>query len=168
MKLTLQKKMLLTLVNLLTSFSILADEKLVKSSAFSEKVSATQSTPIESLLPMLLGLAGILAIIFILAFLLKKVTGLNIVSNHIKIIESQSLGAKEKLVIVEIQQQQYVLGVTAHSINQICELKNKIHKKPPMMPFDKIMKQFLSPEKKTPSTIANNSTNAASEKAREL
>jgi len=110
-----------------------------------EKSAVTKITPVESLLPMLFGLLSILAIIFLLAILVKKVTGLNIVSNNIKVIESQSLGAKEKLVIVEIQEQQFVLGVTAHAINQICQLQSKIEKKPSALPFDKIMKQFLQP-----------------------
>ena len=112
-----------------------------------EKIETIKVTPIDSLKPMLLGLGGILLLIFILAMLIKKVTGLNIVSNNIKVIESQSLGAKEKLVIVEIQQQQYVIGVTAHSINQICQLQEKIVKQQPSLSFDKIMKQFIQPNK---------------------
>jgi flagellar protein FliO/FliZ len=110
-----------------------------------EKIETIKVTPLESLLPMLFGLISILAVIFLLAILVKKVTGLNIISSNIKVLESQSLGAKEKLVIVEIQEQQYVLGVTAQSINQICQLKNRIEKRQSSVPFDKIMKQFLKP-----------------------
>lgn len=102
-------------------------------------------TPADSVLPMLLGLIGVLAIIVILALLLKKITGLNPASGHIKMIDSTRLGAKEKLVIVEIQQQQYVLGVTAHSISTVCQLQQPIVKKAPSMSFDKMMKQFLQP-----------------------
>ena len=94
-------------------------------------------TPVESLMPMLLGLGGTLLLIFLLAILIKKITGLNIVSKNIKVLESQNLGAKEKLVIVEIQNQQYVLGVTPHSINQICQLQDKIEQKQSVMSFDK-------------------------------
>ena len=48
-------------------------------------------------------------------------------------------------MIVEIQGQQYVLGVTASSINKICDLKNNIKKNNAAMPFDKVMKKFLRP-----------------------
>ena len=120
------------------------------SMVLAEKQTAVEKlTPTESVIPMLLGLAGILLLIFFLAILIKKVTGLNIVSNSITVLESQSLGAKEKLVIVEIQKQQYVLGVTAHSINKICQLQEKIEKKKTVMSFDKVMQQFLQPIKTT-------------------
>lgn len=129
-----------------------------------EKSAAAKITPFESLLPMLFGLSGVLLVIVILALLIKKVTGLNIISNNIKVIESQSLGAKEKLVIVEIQQQQYVLGVTAHSINQICRLQKNIEKKPGFMPFDKIMTQFMLPKKTQAQKTAVLDMTSSSEK----
>jgi flagellar protein FliO/FliZ len=144
---------LVSLFCLSHSFTVSAAEL-----ATNKNLDAAKMTPVESLLPMLLGLIVILFVIFVLAILVKKVTGLNIVSSNIKVIESQSLGAKEKLVIVEIQQQQYVLGVTAHSINQICQLQNRIEKKSSVLPFDKIMKQFLQPNtsKKVEDVIAKN------------
>jgi flagellar protein FliO/FliZ len=115
-----------------------------RSSSLLERAN-NQLTPAQSLMPMLLGLVGILVVIFLLALLIKKVTGLNLVSQNIKVIESQSLGAKEKLVIVEIQNQQYLLGVTSQAINQICQLETKIEKPESKVSFDKMMQQFLNP-----------------------
>lgn len=123
---------------------------LISLPVFSEEKVPTPSVSIEdSILPMFLGLAGIICLIVILASIMKKLTGLNVVSNNINIIESQNIGTKEKLVIVEIQNQQYVLGVTAHSINQICQLTEPVVKKDPMPSFDNVMQKFLSPQKTT-------------------
>ncbi|WP_168204210.1 flagellar biosynthetic protein FliO [Aliikangiella coralliicola] len=110
-----------------------------------DKSTSNAVTPVESLLPMLMGLGGILLVIFILAFLLKKFNSFNMVSNHIRVIDSQNLGTKEKLVIVDIQGEQYVLGVTPNNINQICQLEQPIEKKPAKISFDKLMKQLLHP-----------------------
>lgn len=136
---------------------------LCTSSMAGEKVPVSNITPGETFMPMLLGLCGILLIIFLLAMVLKKVNGLNLVSSHIKLIESQSLGAKEKLVIVEIQDQQFVLGVTPHAINKICQLQNKVIKKPSSIPFEKMMKQFLHPQKSTMSQPLFSTVKSSSE-----
>ncbi len=111
--------------------------------------------PDANILSMLLGLSGVLIIIFGLAFLLKKFTGLNLVSNHIKVIESQNLGTKEKLVIVEIQEKQYVLGVTPNNINHVCTLDEKIQKADSKMSFDKIMQQLINPKLNKKNTQEN-------------
>ena len=128
---------------LATASFLATPEILAANAALDKKIE--NLTPADSVMPMLLGLVAVLVIIVLLALLLKKVTGLNLASSHIKLIDSTRLGTKEKLVIVEIQQQQYVLGVTAHSINTVCELQQPIVKKAPSMSFDKMMKQFLQP-----------------------
>ncbi|MGX5201414.1 flagellar biosynthetic protein FliO [Aliikangiella sp. IMCC44632] len=127
---------------LLTSvaFSIQAQESIEKNTL--------SVSPANNISSMLVGLFLVLVVIFFLAFLLKRFTSLNIVSNNIKVIESQSIGSKEKLVIVEIQDKQLVLGVTAHSINKVCELENKIEKKAVKMPFEKVMQQLMNPQKR--------------------
>lgn len=81
-----------------------------------------QLTPVDSLLPMLGGLVVILFFIFGLAFLFKRFTNFSPNSKNIKILETQMIGTKEKLVIVKVQQQKFLIGVTANSISQLGEL----------------------------------------------
>ena len=81
-------------------------------------------SPAESLLPMLLGLIVILFIIFLLAFLFKRFTNFSPAGNSIKIVETQIIGSKEKLMIIEVEQQKFLIGVTGQSISQLGELKN--------------------------------------------
>ncbi len=124
-------------------------------------------TPADSIIPMLSGLLVILAVIFILAFIFKRFSHFNSNNNQIKIVETQIIGHKEKLMVVEIQQQQFLIGVTAQSINQLGELKekipsplnsnvnvNKTNDKSPnavlnQLPFGKIIAQFIQPTNST-------------------
>ncbi len=80
-------------------------------------------TPADSLLPMLGGLLLILLFIFALAYLFRRFTNFAPNSKNIKIIESQMIGPKEKLAIVQVQNQNFLIGITAHSINQLGELE---------------------------------------------
>jgi len=79
-------------------------------------------TPVESLMPMLGGLLLILVIIFGLAFVFKRFSNFSPNSKNIKIVETQMIGTKEKLLIVKVQKQTFLVGVTPHSINQLGEL----------------------------------------------
>jgi len=81
------------------------------------------ATPLESVLPMLTGLGAILIIIFVLAFLFKKFSNFGLSGKNIKVLETQLIGNNEKLMIVEVREQQFLLGVTRHSINQLGELE---------------------------------------------
>lgn len=95
--------------------------------AFMDSVKAEQAvsqklTPVESLMPMLGGLLLILVIIFFLAYLFKRFSNFSPASKNIKILETQMIGTKEKLLIVRVQQQNFLIGVTPNSINQLGEL----------------------------------------------
>jgi len=124
-------------------------------------------TPTESLLPMLTGLLAILAVIFVLAFVFKRFSNFGLASKNIKVIESQVIGNKEKLMIVQVQQQQFLIGVTGHTISQLGELDQPVleskavaKKEKPSggvnsnefdmnaLPFGKIISQLI----KTPNT----------------
>jgi flagellar protein FliO/FliZ len=96
----------------------------------------------DKILPMLAGLLGVLAVIAVLAFIFRKVSGFNLVSRNISVIESQNIGSKEKLVVVEIQGEQYLLGVTSHQINPICELREPITKTEPNLSFERLMEKI--------------------------
>jgi len=81
------------------------------------------ATPIETILPMLTGLGAILIIIFVLAFLFKKFSKFGLSGKNIKVLETQLIGNNEKLMIVQVREQQFLLGVTRNSINQLGELE---------------------------------------------
>jgi flagellar biosynthetic protein FliO len=90
----------------------------------SDKKPYLQSTqdPIDSLLPMLVGLLVIIAFIFFLAYLFKRFSNLNTGTRLISIVESYAIGHKEKLAIVKVENEYFLIGITASSINPIGKL----------------------------------------------
>ncbi|MDH5432363.1 MAG: flagellar biosynthetic protein FliO [Gammaproteobacteria bacterium] len=110
----------------------------------SRTISQQKIMPSDQVIPVLLGLLVTLVIIVALAFLLKKISRVNFHSSHIKVVESQNLGNKEKLMVVELQGEQYLIGVTPYSIHQLCQLKENIIPQKSSLSFEQMMKQLLS------------------------
>ncbi|WP_227006709.1 flagellar biosynthetic protein FliO [Shewanella donghaensis] len=87
---------------------------------------APEASNIAALSSMMGGLIVVIVIIFVLAYIVKK---LNLVQSNqgvIKTIAVTSLGQKEKLVVVELEGQQYLLGVTSQQINLIEKLDSSV------------------------------------------
>ncbi len=64
----------------------------------------------------------VLGLLFGLAWLYKKLAIKLPGSSHIKIISSVMLGPRERILVIEVQGKQKVLGVTSHQINMLFEL----------------------------------------------
>lgn len=86
-----------------------------------------EPTQIATLASMLGGLILVLILIFALAYLLRR---FNLVPTHhgvLKTLATTSLGQKERLVLVEVGGQQYLLGVSAQQVSLIDKLAEPIH-----------------------------------------
>ena len=75
---------------------------------------------------MALSLLIVVAIVIALGWTFKKLTLRLPGSRHIKIISTMPLGPKERLLVIEMQGKQRVLGVTANNINLLFELENPL------------------------------------------
>ena len=75
---------------------------------------------------MFLSLSVVLVLIPLLLFAYKKLQSLQLGSSRsmIKILSVQSLGTKEKLIMVEVEGQKLLLGVTAGSITKLKEFND--------------------------------------------
>ncbi|MGL4612957.1 MAG: flagellar biosynthetic protein FliO [Shewanella sp.] len=85
-----------------------------------------QASPFAAAGNMLGGLLLVLLLIFALAYLLRR---LNLVPTHhnaLKTLAVTSLGQKERLVLVQVGGQQYLLGVSAQQVNLIDKLAEPI------------------------------------------
>lgn len=76
---------------------------------------------------LLLSLLFVVALIPAALFAIKKLQGMQqkYGKSPIEIVSAQALGAKEKLVVVEVEQQRLLLGVTSHSISLLKTLSDK-------------------------------------------
>lgn len=80
----------------------------------------------NSLWQMALGLSLVLGLIFLLTWLMKKVTGIQGTKGHIKIISAINIGAKERAVLVEVCGEQLLLGVASGSVSLLHKLEKPI------------------------------------------
>ncbi len=75
---------------------------------------------------MILSLLMVLGLIIISALVLKRFNLTQQNSNQLKVIANLSLGAKERVVVVQIGEQQLVLGVCPQQISLLKDLKTPI------------------------------------------
>ncbi|WP_082827995.1 MULTISPECIES: flagellar biosynthetic protein FliO [unclassified Marinomonas] len=81
----------------------------------------------SSIWKMLLSLAFVIALIPLSIWAMKKIQKVQgkFGNTPIQILNVQALGAKEKLVVIEVDQQKLLLGVTGQSISLIKTLSEK-------------------------------------------
>jgi flagellar protein FliO/FliZ len=81
-----------------------------------EKTSTESSS--GDVVTMLTGLLGVLGVIFLIAWLSKRFN-LNMpgASANMKMISAMSVGTKEKIMLVEVEGEKVLLGVTTHQIS---------------------------------------------------
>ncbi|MGI2259480.1 flagellar biosynthetic protein FliO [Shewanella sp. GXUN23E] len=75
------------------------------------------------------GLILVLLLIFALAFVVKRFNLVPSSHGQLKTLAVTPLGQKEKLVLVEVGKQQYLLGVTPHQVNLIDKLEEPLEVK---------------------------------------
>ncbi|WOT06258.1 flagellar biosynthetic protein FliO [Shewanella youngdeokensis] len=101
---------------------VLASLGSVATSAQTSAQTSAAPSSVATLASMVGGLIVVLLLIFLLAYLVKR---LNLVPSNqgvLKTLAVTPLGQKEKLVLVEVDGQQYLLGVTPHNINLVDKL----------------------------------------------
>jgi len=93
------------------------------------KVPAVTNDPVStsSILQVIVGLVIVLLVIAFGAFMLKRFGHLtNIHSSVLKIIATQAMGPREKIVLVQVGEQQVLVGVSSGRMQTLCELKKLV------------------------------------------
>ncbi|MBW4965157.1 MULTISPECIES: flagellar biosynthetic protein FliO [unclassified Pseudoalteromonas] len=104
-------------------------------------------TPTGDLISMVLSLIAVLVLIVVLAVFVKKLNPNLANSDEFKVVRSLPLGSRERLMVVEIDNAQHLLGVTPHSINYLHKLESPLSEKE----IPELAKQFsklLNPKSK--------------------
>lgn len=87
------------------------------------------ATPTTDIVSMVLSLGMVVVLILVLAFFVKMLNP-NLTNNdEFKVIRSLPLGSRERLMVVEIDNAQHLLGVTPHSINYLHKLETPLTEK---------------------------------------
>ena len=91
---------------------------------------ATTSEPSRdslSFLPVLGSLALVVGAILVMAYVVKKMNLGFPGSKAIKVVSGLSLGQKERIVVIEVNGQQHLLGVTPSQVNYLLSLDEPIN-----------------------------------------
>jgi flagellar protein FliO/FliZ len=95
-------------------------------------VASETTAPIEkgsalmALSNMMGGLILVLVLIFVLAYIVKRLNLVPASNGVLKMVAVTPLGQKEKVVLIELEGQQYLLGVTAQQVNLIDKLDQSV------------------------------------------
>jgi len=84
----------------------------------------------QSIWQMALGLGLVLVLIFVLAWLMRRVSGIQGSKAHIKILSAVNVGAKERAVLIEVGNQQLLLGVASGQVNLLHKLETPVVDQP--------------------------------------
>ena len=108
---------------------------------------AAENNDMENLMSMVMSLVLVIFIIVILAILVKRFNPQLTNLDEFKVIRSIPLGSKERLIVVEIDDKQHLLGVTPHAINYLYQLEKPLEAKE-IPQLAKSFSQLLNPQNK--------------------
>ena len=97
---------------------------------------------------ILVGLMIVMIVMFIITYLLKRVTAGSYLGNkEITVVGNLFLGNKERLVLLDVEGQRALIGVTAHNIQTLLIMEKSVGKQNGVEPvnspsqFQKVLKQ---------------------------
>ena len=125
------------------SSSVYATATAVTAAATTTAVTTTGPSK-ENLATTFVGLVLVICVIFLLAKLLKRLQETSIGGkSSMKIISHLALGQKERVLVLDVNGKQIVVGVTAMQINLLMELDNPIIVKEKEVSFSSQLKNIL-------------------------
>lgn len=109
----------------LKSWAWIASSPLVclSFSAQSEPQSLSNSSSVVSIF---LSLLLVIAVVFMLAFLMRRFNVTQSGSSQLKIVASMMAGTRERVIVIDVGGEQHLLGITAHNINHLATLSTPL------------------------------------------
>jgi flagellar protein FliO/FliZ len=106
---------------------ILAPCLLLSFSAQAEPESYSNSTSIVSIF---LSLLLVIGVVFMLAFLMRRFNVTPSGTSQLKIVTSMMAGTREKILVIQVGEEQHLIGVTAQNINHLAKLDKSLESTP--------------------------------------
>ena len=97
----------------------------------------------QAIMQMVLGLALVIAVILILAWVLRRVSNLQQSHQKMKVISSISLGTRERAVLIEVGDRQVLLGVAPGSVSLLESFPERVISAVPNSEFAKDLKNSM-------------------------
>ena len=118
-----------------------ASDRTARLKAAENNSAATPSS--MTLMKIVITLALVVVLVIGLGWLFKKLSLRLPGTKHIKVISSLPLGQRERILVIEMQGKQRVIGVTPHNINLLFELENPLPDEKLASDFHTQLQSFL-------------------------
>jgi flagellar protein FliO/FliZ len=123
----------------LCSFGCLAQQTATAVTKEAAKVPAA----IPGIGQIVISLALVIGLVVLLAFLYKKMQLKMPGSKHFKVVATLNVGTRERLLVIEMQGKQRVIGVTASNVNFLFELETPLTEEKLASDFHTQLQSFL-------------------------
>lgn len=104
-------------------------------------------TDTGSYVSILLSLIVVVALIFGLGLIMRRFNVTQTGSAQMKVVSTMALGNKERIMVIEVGEQQFLLGITSHNINHLAQLEQPLDTANQGESFKKRLAQFMHPPK---------------------
>ena len=88
--------------------------------------SSKSLTSSSSILSVFLSLLVVIAIIFAIAFVMRRFNVAQAGHGKMRVVASMMAGSKEKIMVIQVGDEQHLLGITTHNINHLAKLDKPI------------------------------------------
>lgn len=92
--------------------------------SFAEETTVT--TPLSSWVTVVFSLFLVIGVILMLAWLMRRFSGIQSTGGQIKTVASMMVGTRERIAVIQVGEEQHLVGVTAHNINHLAKLETPI------------------------------------------
>jgi flagellar protein FliO/FliZ len=130
---------LTVLWSVLSSFTALAQDAATTVAKETAKVPAT----LPGIGQIVISLALVVGLVVLLAFFYKKMQLKMPGSKHFRVVATLNVGTRERLLVIEMQGKQRVIGVTANNVNFLFELETPLTEEKLASDFHTQLQSFL-------------------------
>lgn len=88
---------------------------------------STDLSSITQIASIFFSLLFVIAIIFGIAFIMRRFNVTQAGKGELKIVASLVAGTKERIIVIQVGQEQHLLGITSHNINHLAQLTTPIN-----------------------------------------
>ncbi|MBU1437339.1 MAG: flagellar biosynthetic protein FliO [Gammaproteobacteria bacterium] len=92
---------------------------------------------------IVISLALVIGLVLLLAFVYKKMQLKMPGSKHFRVVATLNVGTRERLLVIEMQGKQRVIGVTAHNVNFLFDLETPLTEEKLASDFHTQLQSFL-------------------------
>ncbi|WP_269517684.1 flagellar biosynthetic protein FliO [Alteromonas sp. BMJM2] len=97
---------------------------------FISQVASAQTTQSitnpTSVLSIFFSLLVVIGVIFALAYIMRRFNVTTMGNNHMKVVASMVAGTKEKIMVIQVGDEQHLIGVTSHNISHLSKLDKNL------------------------------------------